>query len=230
VSQPSVLIVSDDSEFAPTIMARWQTERCVPAFLLMSTPVWSESLIAACDLALVGAARREVVPILKSLDTAARPAIMLLDGSAQAQCYREANPRLILLHEHEGWVDALVVLAGETLRRLDATARARRAEQSLAQIQAHATLGRYMIDMRHSFNNALTSVLGNSELLLLEPGAFSANVRDQIATIHNMGMRLHEILQRFNSLEQEMKFNGKSHSEMRVPGRAIPTPVPTGMD
>jgi signal transduction histidine kinase len=74
-----------------------------------------------------------------------------------------------------------------------------------------------MLDMRHSLNNALTSILGNSELLLLEPGSLSAEVRDQIATIHSMSMRVHEIIQRFSSLESEMTFaEKKSHSEMEV--------------
>ena len=40
-----------------------------------------------------------------------------------------------------------------------------------------AALGRYMLEVRHAFNNALTSVLGNSELLLLESGALSAQAR-----------------------------------------------------
>jgi hypothetical protein len=53
-------------------------------------------------------------------------------------------------------------------------------------------------------NNALTSVLGNSDLLLLEPGTFSAPARAQIETIRNMSLRIHEILQRFSSLEKEM--------------------------
>ena len=60
-------------------------------------------------------------------------------------------------------------------------------------------------EMRHSLNNALTSVLGNSELLLLEPAAFSAQVREQLEIIRNMGLRMHEIIQRFSSLESEMK-------------------------
>jgi hypothetical protein len=60
--------------------------------------------------------------------------------------------------------------------------------------------------MRHTMNNALTSVLGNAELMLLEPGTFSAGVRSQIDTIRNMALRLHEILQRFSSLEKEMMF------------------------
>jgi hypothetical protein len=43
-------------------------------------------------------------------------------------------------------------------------------------------------------------------LLLLEPGAFSAGVRSQIDTIRNMALRMHEILQRFSSLEKELTF------------------------
>jgi signal transduction histidine kinase len=74
-----------------------------------------------------------------------------------------------------------------------------------------------MLDMRHSLNNALTSVLGNSELLLLEPGTLSSDVRDQIDTIHTMALRMHEILQRFSSLEAEMNFAAKpSHSETQA--------------
>jgi signal transduction histidine kinase len=66
-----------------------------------------------------------------------------------------------------------------------------------------------MLEMRHSFNNALTSVLGNSELLLLEPGALSAQARDQVDTIHTMSLRLREVMQRFSSLENEMRFSEK---------------------
>jgi signal transduction histidine kinase len=123
----------------------------------------------------------------------------------------------MLVREHEGWVDVVVALAAESLRRLDANARARRAEQALTQAEGHAMLGKYMLDMRHSLNNALTSVLGNAELMLLEPGTFSAEVRDQLATIHTMALRIHDVVQRFSSLESEMKFAAKSHSEMNPP-------------
>jgi hypothetical protein len=61
-----------------------------------------------------------------------------------------------------------------------------------------------MLEMRHSMSDALTSVLGNSDLLLLEPGSFSAQSRAQIETIRNMTLRIHEIMQRFSSLEKEM--------------------------
>ena len=61
-----------------------------------------------------------------------------------------------------------------------------------------------MLEMRHGLNNALTSVLGNSDLLLLEPGSLSAQARAQLETVRNMTLRIHEVLQRFSSLEKEM--------------------------
>ena len=41
-------------------------------------------------------------------------------------------------------------------------------------------------------------------LLLVEPGSLSAHSRAQIETIRNMTLRIHEIMQRFSSLEKEM--------------------------
>lgn len=221
MSQPSILIVSDEAEFAPTIMARWQTERSVPAFLLMTTPLWSESLLAACDMTLIAGVKQVPVALFKKVEELGKPAILLVSDGIDLSGVRSEYPRLMLVREHEGWVDVLVALAAETLRRLDANARARHAEQALAQAEAHAMLGRYILEMRHSLNNALTSVLGNSELVLLEPGAFSAQVRDQLATIHTMALRIHDIMQRFNSLDTEIKFAAKSHSEMVVPARSL---------
>jgi signal transduction histidine kinase len=60
-----------------------------------------------------------------------------------------------------------------------------------------------MVEMHHTVNNALTSVLGNAELLLLEPG-LPAPVLAQADTIRNMALRLHEVFQRFSSIEKEL--------------------------
>ncbi len=225
---PSVLLASDDPEFAQLLMARWQGERSLPTFLLMSTPVWSEAIVTACDLAVIGPGEAAaLLPILKSLEAAHRPTICVTRDSGAD--LRAACPRLLLLREYEGWADALIVLASEALRRLEACARAARLEKSLADTEVNATLGRYVLEMRHGLNNALTSLLGNSELLLLEPGALSAGARDQLCTIHNMAMRIHEVLQRFTSMEREMKHCAKpAQSELRpvvsVPATVI-TPV-----
>jgi signal transduction histidine kinase len=109
----------------------------------------------------------------------------------------------------------MVLVGIEALRRAEALSRAHTAQQAAVQLQHQATLGRYMLEMRHNLNNALTSVLGNSELLLLEPGALPAAARDQIDTIRHMALRMHEIIHRFSSLEAEMRFAEK-HPEHEI--------------
>jgi signal transduction histidine kinase len=72
-----------------------------------------------------------------------------------------------------------------------------------------------MVEMRHNVNNALTSVLGNAELLTLEPG-LPANVLDQADTIRNMALRLHEIFQRFSSIEKELSVAARESGKTQV--------------
>ena len=91
------------------------------------------------------------------------------------------------------------------MRRTEALRLAKQAEQRAAQNANDAVLGRYMIDMKHSVNNAMTSLLGNAELLLLEPGELSSQSLAQIKTIHTMALRINEIMQRFSSLASEMR-------------------------
>jgi len=218
VEQPTVLIIADDADFARAIMGRWQSERQVPAFTLMSSDLWSGASGAVFELAVVGQVRSgRLGSILKALDASSVPVLHLAGDAGGAQQVRANHPRVLVLHTHDGWPDSLVVMAGELLRRVELQARVRKAEQAAAAAQRNAALGRYMLDMRHGLNNALTSVLGNAELLLLEPDAFSPQVRDQLETIHNMALRMHEILQRFSSLESEMQFAEKaSQSENRA--------------
>ena len=212
----SVLIIADDAEFARTVMGRWQTERHVPSFTLLSSELWNGTRSAAYHLAIVGpVGQGRLMPLLKGLEASSAPAVCVT-GDGAWQAVRAAHPRILALRQHDDWLDALILLCGEVLRRVEAAARATRAERAAAASQRHATLGRYMIEMRHSFNNALTSVLGNAELLLLEPGALSAQAREQIDTIHNMSLRMHEIMQRFSSLESEMLFaERQSHGERK---------------
>jgi signal transduction histidine kinase len=76
--------------------------------------------------------------------------------------------------------------------------------------------------MRHTLNNMLTAMLGNSELLLLEPGTLSAEARSQIETIRNMALRIHEILRRFSSLEKELSVAGReAEKDPRSIARAV---------
>jgi hypothetical protein len=79
-----------------------------------------------------------------------------------------------------------------------------------------------MLEMRPSVNNALTSVLGNADLLLLEPGQNSGDSREQIRAIQAMALRLNEIMQRFSSLAAEMRSDEKeSHAETEMTSGSI---------
>jgi signal transduction histidine kinase len=205
VDQPSVLIISDHAEFSRAVSARWQTERSLPAFTLMSGDLCHGFDPAVFEMAIVGSVRPRVLSaVLLALNPAIKPVLFVCDTAQAAETIRSAHPRVLVLRQHEGWLDGLMLVAGEVLRRNQALARAQKAEQAKAALDCQATLGRYMLEMRHSLNNALTSVLGNSELLLLEPGSLTATVRSQIDTIRNMALRMHEILQRFSSLEKEL--------------------------
>jgi signal transduction histidine kinase len=205
VDQPTVLIIADDPEFSRLVSGRWQAERVVPAFAVMSGDLRSGFQADAFDLAIVGPIHKgRLRPLLEELDRASRPVILVSDHAQTAASIRTELPRVLVVRQYEAWTDTLVLIASEALRRAEAVARALRAEESNAVLRRHAILGQYVLDMRHSLNNALTSVLGNSELLLLEPGALAAEARAQIDTIRHMALRMHEILQRFSSLEKEM--------------------------
>jgi signal transduction histidine kinase len=206
LEQPTVLIVSDDAEFSRAITSRWQVERNIPAFTSMGGDLCQGLDADEFDLAIVGTAPREaLVQALSALESAGKPVVLVCAAEHSAQSMRDAQSRAMVLHHREGWLDALVLIASETLRRCDAVTRSRDLEAQNELLKRQATLGVYMLEMRHSLNNALTSVLGNSELMLLEAGTFSASIRSQIETIRNMGLRMHEVLQRFSSLEKEMK-------------------------
>jgi len=205
VEAPTVLIISDEVDFSRRVTARWQMERHVPTFTLLSGELWPRFAVDVFDVAIVGELRRDLLSVvLEPLHSTGQPVFCVGQDIATAQLIRERWPRISILRPSEHWLETLVLAASEAVHRSKAETRARAAELSCATLQRHATLGRYMLEMRHNLNNALTSVLGNSDLLLLEPGSLSAQTRAQMETIRNMTLRIHEIMQRFSSLEKEM--------------------------
>jgi signal transduction histidine kinase len=204
LDQPTVLIVSDDVEFSRSIATRWQMERHVPTFTLLSGDL-RPRCVDNFAVAIVGPLRRELLSVvLEPLHSTQQPLFCVCNDAATMQIVRQRWPRTSVLRGDENWLNVLILAAGEAVLRAGAEARARAAEEACAAMQREATLGRYMLEMRHGLNNALTSLLGNSDLLLIEPGILSAQARAQIETIRNMTLRIHEVLQRFSSLEKEM--------------------------
>jgi signal transduction histidine kinase len=214
-----VLIIADDASFPRDLLGRWQTERVVPAFTVMSTELFPGGVAAGFDVAIIGPIRNgRLASILKSMDTGSSPVICVSETASQVLSMRTEYPRLLVVQQHEGWLDALLLVASECLKRMDLTLRVRKAEQASAISARNAALGRYMLDNRHGFNNLLTSVLGNSELLLAECKQLTETARDQVETIHKMALHMHEIMQRFSSLAVELQVAEKlSQDETREP-------------
>jgi signal transduction histidine kinase len=209
------LIIADQSGFGRDLVVHWQMEREVPEFTVVSSDLWAAGQNLHCDLAIVDGRRlaeTKLANILDSLERSEIPTICVLANEARFHSVRSQFPRVMPLKHSEEWLGAVVVLGSEVLRR--ETGRTGRANPGLEANRAHAALGRYMLESRHAFNNALTSVLGNAELLMLENGNLPGDIREQVETIHAMALRLHEVMQRFSSLEIEMQFaekNGAPH-------------------
>ncbi len=217
---PTVLIISDEADFSRSITARWQKERNAPAFTVLGGDLWPRFAVDVFDVAIVGEMRRELLSVvLEPLHSTGQPIFCVCHDAATAQLVRQRWPRISSLQRSEHWLETLVLAGSEAVHRARAESRARAAELSCAALDRQATLGRYMLEMRHNLNNALTSVLGNSDLLLLEPGSFSAHTRAQIETIRSMTLRIHEIMQRFSSLEKEM--NVVAQQAERDAGKAL---------
>jgi len=210
VNQPTVLIVADDAEFPRSLMSRWAKERHAPALTIVNSQTLLGSGKATAEVAVLGGMGQvHMLEILPLLVGDVSVILYVADSGEVNDNVRENCPRICILQKGQGWEDAVVALVSESLRRLDAVERARLAEERAAQQERFAALGRYMLEMRHGFSNALTSVLGNSELLLMEPANLGEEARGQLETIHGMSLRMHEILQRFSSLDKEMQFASK---------------------
>jgi signal transduction histidine kinase len=206
VRNASVLILSDEPEFARLLTACWQAERQAPAITVLSSELWKEHETAPHDLVVVGPVADSRLPgVLRSLEPAAAVILCVPADSRELGQLRSRYPRLVHIPLREDWAQTLLIVAGESLRRAEALRLAKQAEHRAVRNEKQATLGRYMMDMKHSMNNALTSMLGNAELLLLEPGQLSSQSLQQIKTMHSMALRINEIMQRFSSLASEMR-------------------------
>ena len=202
----SVLILTDETEFARLLTACWQAEKHAPRITVLGSDLWRDHETLPHDLVVVGPLRDgKLSEILRSLEPAKALILCAPADSRELTQLRARYPRLVHVPLREDWTQTLLLVAGESLRRTEALRLARQAESKAARHEHYATLGRYMTDMKHSVNNALTSMIGNAELLLLEPGQLSKQSLAQIKTIHSMALRINEVMQRFSSLASEMR-------------------------
>ena len=201
--RPTVLILSSDPAFSRELTESWPKGGEAPEFVLLEEGLCRELQRDTYDLAIAEAVNPEKRANLRqALAAAGMPAIVVHSGTSADACNIH-GPILELRRGLQSWPAMPALLGREILRRMQAEARASQSDSLHAAADAEATLGRYMLEMYHTVNNALTSVLGNAELLLLEPG-LPVSVMAQADTIRNMALRLHEVFQRFSSIEKEL--------------------------
>lgn len=199
MNRPAVVIISDEPEFAAVATRRWLAERSVPSFIL-SDSADGNFIDAKFELAIVGGVSTDSLgPIFQTLMTAGKPVIHVLDIKGHTR--RE----VISIARVQGWPDLVITIAQQIFERARVEAELESLREKNTNLEQQAALGRYMLDVRHNLNNALTSILGNSDLMLLDAPGLQPTPRAQVETIRNMAMRLNEIMQRFSSLQKEMQ-------------------------
>src|SRR5208282_2274380 len=224
--RPTVLILASDPAFARDITAAWPQEPAPrsaahsnrPEFIVLDQG-FSRGLEGShYDLAIANvpfdpknahgkdsqALRKARHQALQQSLAAARKPAIIIHSDRSLDFYQLHGSVLELRREPGLWAAITGLVGREILRRIRAESRARDAGTVCAAAQAEAALGRYMVEMRTNVNNVLTSVLGNAELMMLEPG-LPASVLAQADTIRNMALRLHEVFQRFSSIEKELR-------------------------
>ena len=202
----SVLILTDHTEFARLLASCWRAERHSPKLTVLGSRAGKPPDAEGYDLVVIGPVMEaNVSGILAALPPAVAVILCASSDSREIHQVRSRYPNLLYVPLGDEWTETLVLVASESLRRVAAVREARQAFSRLAQSEREAILGRYMLEMKHTVNNALTSILGNAELLLLEPGQLSAQSRQQVRTVHQMSLRIHEVMQRFSSLASEIR-------------------------
>ena len=228
-NRPTVLILASDPAFSREITANWPQEPAPrsqgPEFIVLDEGFSRDLKGSHYDLAIADASSVDKIAspdennsdhesrrqrlnkrlnrdLKRSLLAAGKPAIVI--HSDPTLDFYNIHGAVIDLRREPGLWPAITGLVGrEILRRAAAEAHSRQAERTSVTAEAEATLGRYMVEMRTNVNNALTTVLGNAELLVHEPG-LPASVQVQADAIRNMALRLHEVFQRFSSIEKEL--------------------------
>jgi signal transduction histidine kinase len=219
----NVVILTDETDFARLLTACWQAERQAPGITVLNSDLWKNHDTAAHDLIVIGPLRDGMLhSLLREIEPSIAVILCAPAESGELSQLRVRHPRLLHVPVREDWAQTLLLVAGESLRRAEALRLARHAESRASKNEHDAILGRYMTDMKHTVNNALTSALGNAELLLLEPGQLSAQSLAQIKTIHSMALRINEVMQRFSALASEIR-EAETTSQAETDCSAAPT-------
>jgi signal transduction histidine kinase len=200
VEQGRIVIVSDDPEFVNMLVQSWQRAQYAPEFTLLRCGCVgpAECVAAVTDGSEALAGLRGEVLRAVVVTVADEP---LPKAGALVR-------RVVRVRRSEGWAEVAAALAQETMLHAEALRRVAEAENLQRELERFAVLGRFISEQRHGLGNALTSVLGHSELLLMGSGQeLHGEVREQLEAIHTMSLKMLETVQSLSLLDMEMGKN-----------------------
>lgn len=198
MEQARILVVSGDREFVDALAQSWHRLRYSPEFMVASAD--AAAAFPRCAVVLT-----DDLAVLPQLSAGVVLAIAVIAGAAMPEAGGKLRVVRMARNGHSGWAEPAAALAQETALRLDAQAQVAEGKQRLREMERLAALGRFIVEARHGLGNALTGVLGHSELLLLENEGMRGEVRAQLETIHSMSLKMHETFHRLASLEMELR-------------------------
>lgn len=197
MERPRVVVITDEAEFFGALTAHWSRERNMPILVRKSAKDCSSERF---DLAVVGGLIGPATPALDLLRGLRKTVIHVSRSNAGTKL-----TGVVLLPQIAEWPALVITVAEQIFERQRATAEVAALLDKNSSLEGQSVLGQYMTDMRHNYNNALTSILGNCDLILLDAHQLPSAMKTQVETIRNMAMRLNEVFQRFSSLQKEMQ-------------------------
>jgi signal transduction histidine kinase len=196
LEQARIVVISDDREFVNSLVESWNRLRYSPEFAVCS--VSQGGWIGSCAVVVA-----DGIEALARLEPSVVLAIVVCDEVLPERC---ASARLVRVASAANWAEQAAALAQETLQRLQSQAQVAEMKQRMREMERYATLGRFIVEARHALGNALTGVLGHSELLLLEAqGDLQGKMRSQLEMIRSMSLKIHETFHRLSSLDLELR-------------------------
>jgi hypothetical protein len=220
-----ILIISDDPDFVRSLIAAWRLERESPTITTVSSSATVKAGLSGHEMVVVGPLRG-CTSVPKTPAVHADSVVCAVGDEESLRIVRSDHGNWLTLPECDGWMKILFSLAREVLRRAAAESRAREAELANLSQRRFGILGKSLLEARPGMVNALTSLLGNADLILLSNEPLPDSCREHMRTIHNMALRLNEIVQRLSSVENEIELSERKSQletpEMRLAGSTRP--------